>query len=104
MLSQVVSLTSLKLTNGIRGQSSQAPALLFIMGCHGNESTETGGASIIETVVGLVVGWELVIVKWSDSCTHKQRVRWSRREAEGLRERGRETMKRRIERGPGGER
>lgn len=42
------------------------------------------GASIIDTVVGLVVGWELGIVKWSDSCTHKQRVRWSRREVEGL--------------------
>lgn len=42
------------------------------------------GASIIDTVVGLVVGRELGIVKWSDSCTHKQRVRWSRREVEGL--------------------
>lgn len=50
------------------------------------------------------MGWELGIVKWSDSCTHKQRVRWSRREVEGLGVRERETRKRRIERGPGGER
>lgn len=49
-----------------------------------------GGTSIIEAVVGLVVGWELGIVKWSDSCTHKQRVRWSRREVEGLGVRERE--------------
>lgn len=59
-----------------------------------------GGTSIIEAVVGLVVGWELGIVKWSNSCTHKQRVRWSRREVEGLGVRERETRKRRIERGP----
>lgn len=50
------------------------------------------------------MGWELGIVKWSDSCTHKQRVRWSRREVEGLGVREREMRKRRIERGPGGER
>lgn len=54
---------------------------LLIVGCHGNKSI--GGGSIIEAVVGLVVSWELDIVKWSDSCTHKQRVRWSRREVEG---------------------
>lgn len=63
-----------------------------------------GGTSIIEAVVGLVVSWELGIVKWSDSCTHKQRARWSRREVEGQGMRESETSKRRIERGPGGER
>lgn len=64
-----------------------------------------GGTSIIEAVVGLVVGWELGIVKWSNSCTHKQRVRWSRREVEGLgvmeRERGRDEEKENRE-GPRG--
>lgn len=33
----------------------------------------------LDAVVGLVVSWELGMVKWSDSCTHKQCVRWSRR-------------------------
>lgn len=60
-----------------------------------------GGASIIEAVVGLVVGWEVGVVKWSDSCTHTQRVRWSRREVEGMGVGGREE-ERRTERGPRG--
>lgn len=38
--------------------------------------------------MGLVVSWELGMVKWSDSCTHKQCVRWSRREVGGGGERG----------------
>lgn len=75
---------------------------ILIVGRHGNKSTQKGrggGASIIEAAVGLVVSRELDIVKWSDSCTHKQRVRWSRR-AEGWWWWG---GKRRIERGPKGE-
>lgn len=63
---------------------------LFFVRRHGNKSTRTG------VVVGGVVlllwerrrDWwragELDVAKWSDSCTHKQRVRWSRR-AEGRR-------------------
>lgn len=38
----------------------------LIVGCHGNKSTGQrvgGGDSIIEAVVGLVVSWELGIVK-----------------------------------------
>lgn len=46
------------------------------------------GGGGIEAVVGLVVSWELGMVKWSDLCTHKQCVRWSRREVGGRGERG----------------
>lgn len=41
-------------------------------------------------VAGLVVSWELGMVKWSDLCTHKQCVQWSRREVGGRGERERE--------------
>lgn len=53
----------------------------------------------VEAVVGLVVSWELGRMKWSDSCTHKQCVRWSRREVGA----GVGQSTRRKERGPGGE-
>lgn len=52
-----------------------------------------GGGGGIEAVAGLVVGWELGMVKWSDLCTHKQCVRWSRREVGGRGERERERGK-----------
>lgn len=42
-------------------------------------------------------------MKWSDSCTHKQRVRWSRREVEGLGERERDEEKENREGPRGGE-
>ena len=74
--------------------------LLFV-GCHGNKSTVGGGLLLLKQL------WDwkwagIWVVKWSDSCTHKQRVRWGRREVERLGVRESEMSKRRIMRGPGG--
>lgn len=62
---------------------------------------EAKGGGGIEAVAGLVVSWELGMVKWSDLCTHKQCVRWSRREVGGRGEKERGKYKEKRE-GPWG--